>query len=374
MTISRNLAAAILCLAWGAAAAGAWETARPGYAWSFPRDHGSHGAYRTEWWYFTGLLESEDHPGRRFGYQLTFFRIGLLEQAPALDSAWSARQLLMGHAAVSDLAARKHRFSEVLYREIPLLAGFGAPPDARIAWSRAPAGTPGDWTLRFDGQAFDFEMRDDGAKMAFRLSARPLKPLVLQGPGGLSRKGESPGAASLYYSFPRLDTAGTLLLDGRTWKVRGTSWMDREFGSSQLGPGQAGWDWFGLRLAGGRDLMLYCMRRKDGSADFRSATLVSPGGAARYLDPSAWSLRAVSTWKSLGTGAVYPSRWRIEIPSEGIALDVVPRFAAQEDVSRRSAGLHYWEGAVEVEDAGGKEAGEGYVELTGYGEGSRPPL
>jgi predicted secreted hydrolase len=217
-------------------------------------------------------------------------------------------------------------------------------------------------------------MRDDSLGMGFDLSTHPRKGLVLQGPNGFSRKGSQESAASLYYSFTRLATSGTLTLADRTLRVQGESWMDREFGSSQLGADQAGWDWLGLRLKDGRDVMLYILRDRRGEANFRKATLVSAAGNATYLSDSAWSLRATQTWKSPHTGGVYPSAWVLEIPAEGVRLEIVPMMADQEDVASRSAGLHYWEGAVRALGVGGSEAGEGYVELTGYGENNRPPI
>jgi predicted secreted hydrolase len=210
--------------------------------------------------------------------------------------------------------------------------------------------------------------------MAFDLTTRPVKPLVLEGPGGASRKGPADAAASLYYSFTRLKTSGTVSLEGRSFSVQGESWMDREFSTTRLTPDQVGWDWFALRLRDGRDLMLYRLRRKDGGTDFKSATLVSPEGQATYLSEKEWSVKPTASWKSRATGTVYPSRWEIEIPQAGLHLTIVPRMPDQENIGRRSADLRYWEGAVLVTGADGAEAGEGYVELTGYGANNRPPV
>jgi predicted secreted hydrolase len=361
------LGVSLLCL-------GAWREVKPGYAWVFPNDHWAHPEFRTEWWYFTGILEDVANPANRFGYQFTLFRIGLLPDPPELNSQWATRQLFMGHAAVGDFASGKHHFSDLLYRVIPLLAGFGTYPDSRIAWSLAPAGTEGLWELKWNGAAFDFQMRDDARRMALALSTRPQKPLVLQGPGGVSRKGDEEAAASFYYSLTRLATTGTLAVGGRNLKVRGTSWMDKEFSTSQLQQDQVGWDWFALRLSDGRDLMLYVLRRGGGGADFRRATVVSPAGEARYLASGDWSIRSTGTWVSSHTGCPYPSGWELEVPDEGLKLSIEPILQDQENVGRRSAQLHYWEGAVRLFQSPGQTVGEGYVELTGYGENNRPPL
>ena len=205
-----------------------WKIAKPDYLWSFPRDHWAHRGYDMEWWYFTGHLELVDDPRRRFGYQFTIFRIRGLPEQPGVVSEWSPIDLLMGHAALTDISGREHRFVDIMYRETPMLVEFHDPPDKIIAQSLALHGTDGRWVLRWNGSGFDFEMKDNKRAMAFRLTTRPLKPLVLQGPNGYIRKGKTPTAASQYYSLTRLSTKGTLTLDRHTLKVRGASWMDRE--------------------------------------------------------------------------------------------------------------------------------------------------
>jgi len=358
-------------LATGASGGGSWEPARPGYEWSFPRDHWTHPGYRNEWWYFVGHLESDD--GRRFGYQLTFFRVGLSPDPPAGESQWAASDLVMGHAALTDPSAGEHRFGEVLQRAVPLLGGFNRFPTPVLAWIRAPAGTDGTWTVRRVDGRFELAMVDDGAGFALALQAEDGGPPVLQGPGGYSRK-SSDGAASLYYSLPRMPTTGTLTLDGRTLAVRGTSWMDREFGSGQLGADQAGWDWFGLGLDDGRALMLYRMRRSDGDPDLVHATLVGADGRVRFLEPGEWSLEVTGTWESPASGTRYPAGWRARVPGEGLDLSILPDVADQENRARRAGGIDYWEGSVRLRDPVGAAVGRGYVELTGYGDGNRPAV
>lgn len=376
MTISRRpglLALTIAILVATAAPAGGWKPAAPGFEWSFPRDHWPHEGYRTEWWYFTGDLTAQEDPSRRFGYQFTIFKVGLAAGPVALDSRWSATDLVMGHAAVTDLTKEDHRFAETLHRAAPILGGFRPFPERPIATARAAAGSTGSWILDWTGEGFVFSMEDDRAGIAIDLSTAPEKPLVFQGPGGLSRKGGGPSAASLYYSFPRLRTEGTVALGGERFRVRGTSWMDKEFGSSQLSLGQVGWDWFSLRLADGRDLMAYVLRRADGTVDHRSATWIAVDGAPRYLADHEWTLRSTARWRA-PSGAEYPAAWTIEIPGEGLVLTIRPRIQEQENRSRLAGGVDYYEGAVAVTDPRGREIGSGYVELTGYREGSRPPV
>jgi len=371
----RELLALVLAVgALAATPASEWETAAPGYAWDFPRDQWAHPAYRNEWWYLTGHLGVPGEAEPRFAYQFTLFRAGLSRTRPARDSAWSARALVMGHAAITDLKRRTHSFSDVLVREIPILGGFGAFPDSTIAWCRAPAGTDDTWRLVWNGEAFDVHAEDLAEGLAFDLSTTPEKPRVFQGPGGLSRKGDTPGAASLYTSFTRLATTGWVLADGDTLAVSGTSWMDQEFGSNQLTEKEVGWDWFSLQLDDRREVMLYLIRNAAGEVVFGRGTCVDPAGGVRYLEPGEWTVRAQGTWKSPATGAVYPAGWEVAIPSEGLLLAVEPLLPDQENVARRSGKLFYWEGAVGVRGRGGGSGGRGFVELTGYGDENRPPL
>jgi len=355
-------------------AAADWRQAAPGYAWEFPQDHWAHSDYRIEWWYFTGQLRLAGQQRPRFAYQFTFYRIGLLREAPPFDSDWSTRSMIMGHAALTDLESGEHRFSELLYRTVPILGGFDTAPGPRIAWSRAPAGTGGIWELGWNGEAFDFKARDDRQALAFELSTSPGKPLIFQGPGGYSRKGIGADASSFYYSFTRLDTRGTLNWDGQDFEVEGQSWMDHEFSSSLLGENQVGWDWFSLQLEDGREIMLYQLRDSSGAADFGRGTLISAQGETAFIGLSDWVIQAQRRWESPANGARYPVQWTIEIPSRQQRLQVVALLDDQENRSRLLPGLDYWEGAVQVQDEQGNPLGHGFVELTGYGKNSRPPI
>jgi predicted secreted hydrolase len=280
----------------------------------------------------------------------------------------------MVHAAVTDVGEGTHRFSEVLWRAVPLLGGFPEAPDPVLAWARAPAGTAGRWELRLEGDGFRLAVRDEARALALDLALRPRKPVTLQGPNGLSRKSAEEGYASLYCSLTRLATAGTVEVGGRRHEVRGESWMDREIGSSQLATDQVGWDWWSVRLSDGRDLMLYVLRRRDGTPSWRTATLVERDGGVRLLAPEAWSVRALGTWRSEASGTTYPSGWAIEVPAESLRLTLTPEVPAAENRSALVPGLDYWEGPLRVVDGQGRPAGEGYAELTGYGEKARPRL
>lgn len=360
----------IQALAWGQGEATAWRLAQPDFPWSFPRDHWAHPEFKTEWWYFTGHLESA--AGRRYGYQFTFFRVGLLTEMPHLDSEWAANQLIMGHAAISDLEGGTHLFSEVLYRATPLLGGFGVFPDTLIAWSRGPAGTEEPWTLKWNGASFDFAMADHNQGIAFELQTRPLKQSIFEGLNGYSRKGAGPSAASQYYSFTRLATEGTVRVGGESVAVQGESWMDKEFGSNQLGAHQVGWDWFSLQLDDGRELMLYLLRDAAGEVDLARGTSIAADGTVRYLEREEFGVTTTAYWTSPQTAARYPAAWTVKLGEETWALK--PMLADQENRGALGGNLFYWEGAVSVLNARGEQLGKGYVELTGYGTGTRPGI
>jgi predicted secreted hydrolase len=326
----------------------------------FPADHGPHPGFRTEWWYYTGNLSTRE--GRRFGFQLTFFRSALAPDAAARASAWATSQAWLAHFTVSDIDGDRFRSFERWSRGSLGLAGAAAEP-FRVwleTWSAAASGTARQ-TPPMRLQAAE----DDAA---IDLVLQPGKPPVLQGDRGLSRKGPEPGNASYYYSLTRMPAAGTVRLGGEAFQVSGLAWMDREWSTSSLGKDQVGWDWFALQLDDGTNLMLYQLRRRDGSADPRSSgTVISPGGESRPLSLAGFRLESLGRWQSPRSGAVYPARWRVRIPSEELELDVSPFLADQElDVSFR-----YWEGAVAIEGRhrGRPVRGRGYVEMTGYNQG-----
>jgi predicted secreted hydrolase len=391
MIIATALAAAAVAATATTVPADGWLRAGPGYAWSFPRDHYAHPGYRTEWWYLTGHLDlAEDlaeapAEAEPCAFQFTLFRIGL---DPAWDpaavasdstaSAWRAANLIMGHAAVTDPAAGRHVFSETLWRAAGGLGGFGVPGDSLLAWCLAPPGTPGTWFAALAGDTLAVRARDDRRGLAFDLRCTTPREPLLQGPGGFSPKDATGEVGSLYYSLPRLAVTGTLRRDGRDVAVTGRAWLDREVFTSTLGAGQSGWDWVSLQLDDGRDLMLYRLRTQDGRVDFALGTLAAPGAPPRALPAGTWTLEPLATWTSQATGAVYPVDWRLRVPGEAIDLELRAVLADQENVSTRT-GVHYWEGAVRAvmppgsPDAG-RRLGRGFVELTGYGEGSRPPV
>ncbi|MBP2673452.1 MAG: hypothetical protein H6Q84_292 [Deltaproteobacteria bacterium] len=323
----------------------------------FPDDHGPHPEFRHEWWYFTGNLAGPE--GRRFGYQLTFFRFALSPDAPRRESRWGASQAYMAHFSVTDERGNRFRHFERIGRGALGMAGAGVRP-FRV-WID-------DWSAEGGPESLlPVRLRAAGEGVSMDLLLVSGGKPIPQGERGLSRKGAAPGNASHYYSIPRLATRGNLRVDGTTYGVEGNSWLDREWGTSALGEDHAGWDWFALRLSDGRDLMFYRLRRKDGNADpYSAGTIARQDGSFRTLSATDVGVETLGTWRSPSSGARYPSRWRLRVPSEGIDLAVVPRVADQE---LRTL-VRYWEGAVSVRGTsrGQPVAGDGYVELTGYGE------
>jgi predicted secreted hydrolase len=326
-------------------------------AFDFPRDHGAHPDFQTEWWYYTGHLEGD---GRRYGYQFVIFRRALDPPdslSPGFEG-WRAAEIFPAHVALTEIDVRRFHHEERLRRTIGGVAGADT-TDLRV-WS-------GDWSVRRDGDAH--VLSAGGPDFRFELELVPKKPPVLHGEAGLSRKGPRPGQASYYYSYTRMATAGTLWLDGRAHPVRGTSWMDHEFFSSDLDSSLAGWDWFSLQLDDGAELMLYRLRGATGpETDRLSGTFVPPSGAPRALGPGDFLIVPLDTWTSPKTGATYPSLWRIEAPALDLALTVRPSLPDQELDTRGSTGVVYWEGSVAVSGLRGDRpvTGRGYAELTGY--------
>lgn len=354
----------------GGAAVGAvprvFQQALPGYVYRFPRDHYSHDEYKTEWWYYTGHLRARD--GSKYGYELTFFRIGMDVPDPPPSSPWSVDNVYMAHFAVSDLAHSQFVHFQRLNR--PGVGTAGASQTELKVFN-------GNWSLRGTPQhqvlhASDRERLSNnavGEPYAIDLVLTPVKPPVEEGENGVSQKASCRGCASHYYSFTRLATSGELTVNGRKLAVDGTSWMDHEYGSSQLASDQAGWDWFSVQLDDNSELMLYLLRQKDGSIDPHSAgTIVRADGKSKHLALGDFHVRATSNWKSASSGARYPVNWLISIPRERISVSVTPDLLNQELIKKHPHDVTYWEGSCTVNGAvGGRPVhGQAYVEMTGY--------
>ncbi|MDY0163101.1 lipocalin-like domain-containing protein [Desulfobotulus sp.] len=328
----------------------------------FPEDHGPHRDFRTEWWYYTGNVRTE--AGRDFGYQLTFFRSRLVApgRIPPSEnpSAWRAEEVWMAHAAVSDMQGKRHVHASRLMRENPGLVQVSMEKGHFTL-------TMGSWRLGLgEGR---HTLTAESPDFAFHLDLVPEKPLILHGEGGYSLKGNAPERASCYYSFTRLQTEGMVEMGGQSYRVRGLSWMDHEFSSEPLDPEAVGWDWFSIQLADGYDLMVFQVRAKDGSGLMTSGTLVDPEGKSLPIPMKDVALSVLSTWRSPGTGGLYPASWRLKIPTLDLVLFLESRLEDQEMRSQETPGsVVYWEGSIAVSGRhrGKSVKGQGYAELTGY--------
>ena len=390
----RGLAATLLVLVsasgWAAAAEGGQVAGKPAVpsnlssgaqvpferaegqrAWSFPRDHGQHPRFRLEWWYYTGVVRTSQ--GRAFGFQVTFFREGLHPEPLRGASAWRTGSVYLAHLALSDLERGRFRYAARTGRDS--LAMSGAAQDQHKVWLN-------DWSVApIDGDPLSIRLTAQDPALGVSLALTQMRPPVLHGSAGLDRKGSAPGEASWYYSLPRLKTAGEIRLGEERWHVSGTSWMDHEFGTSQLAADQVGWDWLSVRLDNGMDLMLYRMRTRDGGTSptsggtlsdsvgrpIRIRLSVRPGDKPHAGE---WLATAIptETWTSPKSGARYPLSWNLNLPQAGLTLTVRPAALDQEIPPGAGLPFGYWEGAVWVEglDAGRPIRGEGYLELTGY--------
>jgi predicted secreted hydrolase len=316
----------------------------PGWRYEFPRDHFSHPAFRTEWWYYTGNVG--DAQGRPFGFELTFFRAALAESVERRN-VWSTRDAYMAHLALTDIAGKAFYHSERLNRPGPGLAGVDA--DQGRIWN-------GNWESLVQPESH--RLRAVAEKFSFALDLAVAKPPVIHGRGGVSQKGPLAGQASHYISFTRLEAGGEIVLGAERFRVRGTAWMDHEFFSSELDEKLAGWDWFSIQLDNREELMLYRLRQKDGSSSPWSAgSYVRADGRIEHLEAADLELEPGRKWKN------YPVAWRVRVKRLGIDLLAEPRLDSQELLSKAKLTPSYWEGAMVFR---GSHHGVGYLEMTGY--------
>ena len=339
-----------------------YRKALPGYTYQFPRDYFNHPEFRTEWWYYTGNLESAD--GRRFGYELTFFRHSATRDAA--QNVWDIGDVWMAHFAMTDVNGRRFHHTERLNRTGPGLAGADA--NRGRVWN-------GNWSVQWQldrGAPAGFSSKHLFAvapTFAADLTMTSTKAAVVHGLNGVSQKSAGAGRASHYISLTRLETKGTLTVEGQRYQVRGMSWMDHEFFSHSLESNQSGWDWFSLQFDDGSELMLYRLRRKDGTVEpYSSGTYIDPSGQSRHLRLAEFELTPGKTWLSPETKAQYPVEWSIRVQPLGLALTLRTPVAPQELVGRSRTAPVYWEGAVDVEGTrnGSPVRGRGYLEMTGY--------
>lgn len=319
---------------------------QPGKVFAFPRDHGSHPEFRTEWWYVTGHLDAAED--QRFGFQVTFFRQARRQDGKTLH-------LHLAHAALLDARTGSFAHEERLNRE---------------GWDAASSETTldvrnGNWSLKLDEATQHLHIAATVKnEVLLRLKLEGAKPLVVFGKDGVSRKGVSATAASHYLTWPRLKATGSVKQGVHGHVVNGEAWMDHEFSSSQLEEGQAGWDWAAIQLKDGRELMVYRMRRRDGTPDAASTlAVIERDGTVRQVGHDAFAWEQLGSWKSPRNGAVYPNHARIRFEGESFELKPLAQDQEQDGGITR---LPYWEGACDVVDAQGQAVGRAFLELAGY--------
>ena len=347
----------LLALAgFAASAAGAGEAVEfarvlPGRKLVFPADYGAHPDFRTEWWYATGWLNFPE--GRPIGFQTTFFRVrtGIGEDNA---SAFAPRQLILAHAAIADPAFGRLRHDQRSGR-----VGFGR---AGFATDRTSVWV-GDWRFEQDEGRYRAAVRSQ--EFAYDLNLVASDPPMLNGLAGFSTKAPDPRHASHYYSRPQLTVDGSVTLAGRTQPVTGQAWLDHEWSSELLAEGAQGWDWIGINLADGSALMAFRLRGDREAALWAAASLRRADGSTQIFPPAAIAFEPLRQWRSPRTGITYPVEWRVRIEQRVFQLQVL--MDDQELDSRRSTGAIYWEGAIRLLE-GGREIGQGYLEMTGYGD------
>ena len=317
----------------------AYMAALPGYRYEFPRDHFNHPGFQMEWWYYTGNLRAAD--GHRFGFELTFFRKTVNERPR--PGAWEIGDAYLAHLALSDIDGKEFYHAERLNRSGPGLAGVDAA--RRIVWN-------GNWKVQ------DGRLEAVTNQFTIQLNFESMKPPVIHGVDGVSQKAACAGCASHYISLTRLHTKGSVRLNGKRYEVEGASWMDHEFFTHQLTAEQAGWDWLSLQLDDGGELMLFRLRRKDGSIDpYSAGTAIDRKGNSRHLSANDFSMTPERAWKSPKSGGVYPVEWKISVLGKRMTLKVLL------DKQEITGPMNYWEGAIKIE---GERTGLGYLEMTGY--------
>jgi predicted secreted hydrolase len=341
-----------------------FKRALPGRVFSFPQDHFSHPDFKTEWWYYSGHLYSQEK--KSYGYQLTFFRTGLTRETKNQKSKWSIRDLYFAHLAITDESKKKFEYREKISRGS--LGEAGASPyetgeKTFRVWIE-------DWSVEGKGPSMQNHSLHAGDKIfGIELMLTPEKNPIIHGQNGISQKAEGEGYASHYYSITRLKTEGKIFLQNKEVPVQGISWMDHEFGSSQLREYQVGWDWFSIQLDNRVEFMFYQIRHRNGKIDpYSSGSIIFPDGTHQHLLKKEFQIDVLDQWKSSKSGAAYPSKWRVKVPSHRLDLTLSPTVKDQELITKESTRVTYWEGSAKVEGKyqNNPVKGMAYVELTGY--------
>jgi len=325
----------------------------------FPRDHGAHLDFTTEWWYATGYAEV-DGVEAAFGFQVTFFR-RRIASTQAMASNLAARHLLVAHAALTDVRGGKlwHAQRSARWSGTP---GGNATDLAWASTSDLQVHLQ-DWSLQQSGEVLTAQVRSPALTLALTLHA--TQGLLLQGDQGLSRKGPDATQTSYYTTLPQLQVRGTLTLQGRQHTVgeRSRAWLDHEWSQALLHPLAVGWDWVGINLFDGSALTAFQLRTASGAALWDGGS-VRTGASLVSFAKGAITFAPQRLWQSPQTRATYPVQWLLRTPIGVFTITSV--LDNQELDSRASTGAIYWEGLCEVHNAERQLVGRGYLEMTGY--------
>ncbi len=316
---------------------------------TFPRDHGSHPSFRTEWWYVTGHGGA---PARELGFQLTFFR-SRIEATQPMKSRLAARQLILAHAAVTDVKGRKIWHDQMSAREgFDIARASESGTDLKLRdWSMQQVNS--DYLVKLQARDFQFDLR-----------LSPTQPVLLQGDAGLSRKGPAPEQASYYYSLPQLRVEGQIVLRGESLPLSGKAWLDHEWSNEMLHPQARGWDWIGMNLEDGSAVTAFQIRDGNGRALWDGGSYRHPKTGLYTFSQGEVIFRAQRNWTSPISKASYPVEWIVRTPADFYTVRAL--LDNQELDSRASTGTIYWEGLSDLIDSNGRKVGRGYLEMTGY--------
>jgi predicted secreted hydrolase len=325
------------------------------WSFRFPADHGGHPTFRSEIWYLTGNLK--DQAGETLGFQLAFFRLRLRPSAVERASAWGANQLFRAHLALTDVSAGRFHAEERFSRVALGLSGMDDTP-VRV-WVE-------DWsleTVEAEGEA-RYRLRAGKGESSLELDLQAVKPPVLEDAADLLGARSRAGALHSYV-ISRLSATGSLRLSGADRKVWGEAWLDRAWGAPPIPRGQMTLNRFALQLEDGRDLLCLQLRRRDGSGTpIPSCLLIGTDGSTKSFRRREIRLEPLAHWRSKLDGTAYPVRWRLELPGEGLDLEIDPLLEGQElDLATR-----VWSGAVEISGRSreGRAAGWGHLDLGGH--------
>ncbi len=285
-----------------------------------------------EWWYVTGVLADQEE--RQYFYQFTVFhgyRLNMFEG-------------YILHLAVTDVSGGRHWFFEDF--SPPHDRVFGNQKEIVFKDSRIVMASS-------SGLVTAMEVRGEAGDFSFAFHLRPRKGAVWHGRNGIVTMGHEDQAAqrSFYYSYTDLETEGGLVINGASLPVKGGSWFDRQWGVFT----ETGWDWFSLRLADGRDIMLFSFP----ASGYGAGTIVAPDG--RAVSVPSFRLQRLKSVEYSAPDAVFSLGWRVVLDT-GEEFRILPLMADQYNPAENTP--PYWEGVCSVLSMKGEVLGYCVTETT----------